>query len=78
MLIPGVIAHTTNHIEHPELVADRIIKYAGIVGKETVTAGTDCGFSQRALNPRLHPSIVWAKLHSLSEGARLASEQLWG
>ena len=77
VLIPGVIAHTTNHIEHPELVADRIMNYAGIVGKENVIAGTDCGFSQRALNPRLHPSIVWAKLQALSEGAKLASKQLW-
>lgn len=77
VLIPGVIAHSTNHIEHPELVADRIMNYASIVGKENVIAGTDCGFSQRALNPRLHPSIVWAKLRSLSEGAQLASKQLW-
>jgi 5-methyltetrahydropteroyltriglutamate--homocysteine methyltransferase len=77
VLIPGVIAHTTNTVEHPELVAWRIINFANLVGRENVIAGTDCGFSQRALNPRLHPSIVWAKLRSLAEGAKLASKQLW-
>jgi 5-methyltetrahydropteroyltriglutamate--homocysteine methyltransferase len=77
VLIPGVIAHTTNTVEHPELVAWRIINFANLVGRENVIAGTDCGFSQRALNPRLHPSIVWPKLRSLAEGAKLASKQLW-
>ena len=77
ILIPGVIAHTTNTIEHPELVAARIVNFARLVGKENVIAGTDCGFSQRALNPRLHPSIVWAKLRALSDGAALATKQLW-
>ncbi len=77
ILIPGVIAHTTNTVEHPELVAWRIKNFARLVGRENVIAGTDCGFSQRALNPRLHPSIVWAKLEALAEGARLASQQLW-
>ena len=78
VLVPGVISHSTNHIEHPELVAQRIVNFAGLVGPENVIAGTDCGFSQRALNPRLHPSIVWAKLQALSEGARIASKQLFG
>ena len=78
VLVPGVISHSTNHIEHPELVAQRIVKFAGLVGRENVIAGTDCGFSQRALNPRLHPSIVWAKLHALSDGAQIASKQLFG
>ena len=77
ILIPGVIAHTTNTIEHPELVAAPIVNFARLVGKENVIAGTDCGFSQRALNPRLHPSIVWAKLRALSDGAALATKQLW-
>ena len=77
ILIPGVIAHTTNTIEHPELVAARIVNFARLVGKENVIAGTDCGFSQRALHPRLHPSIVWAKLRALSDGAALATKQLW-
>jgi 5-methyltetrahydropteroyltriglutamate--homocysteine methyltransferase len=78
VLISGVIAHTTNTVEHPELVALRIMNFARLVGRENVIAGTDCGFSQRALNPRLHPSIVWAKLQALAEGARLATERLWG
>ena len=77
ILISGVIAHTTNTLEHPELVAARIVNFARLVGKENVIAGTDCGFSQRALNPRLHPSIVWAKLRALSDGAALATKQLW-
>lgn len=65
-------------IKHPELVAQRIANFAGLVGPENVVAGTDCGFSQRALNPRLHPSIVWAKLQALSDDARIASKQLFG
>ena len=72
VLIPGVISHATDVVEHPELVADRIIRYAGIVGRERVIAGTDCG-----LGLRVHPQIAWAKLSTLVEGARLASRQLW-
>jgi 5-methyltetrahydropteroyltriglutamate--homocysteine methyltransferase len=72
VLIPGVISHATDVVEHPELVADRIIRYAGIVGRERVIAGTDCG-----LGLRVHPQIAWAKLNALVEGARLASRQLW-
>lgn len=79
MLMPGVIDSLTNFVEHPELVAQRIAQFAGLVGRENVIAGTDCGFGTGAtLNPRVHPEIVWAKFRSLSEGARLASKQLWG
>ncbi len=72
ILIPGVVSHATNVIEHPELVADRILAYAKIVGRENVIAGTDCG-----LGGRVHAQIAWAKLGALTAGARLASEQLW-
>ena len=77
VLIPGVVAHTTNTIEHPELIAWRIENFARLVGRENVIASTDCGFSQGATNPRVHSSIMWAKLESLVEGARLATERLW-
>jgi 5-methyltetrahydropteroyltriglutamate--homocysteine methyltransferase len=73
ILIPGVVSHATNVVEHPELVADRLLAYANVVGRENVIAGTDCG-----LGGRVHPQIARAKLHALSEGARLASAQLWG
>jgi 5-methyltetrahydropteroyltriglutamate--homocysteine methyltransferase len=73
MLIPGVVAHTTDTIEHPELVAQRLVRYANLVGKENVMAGTDCG-----LGGRVHPDILWAKFRSQTEGARLASKELWG
>jgi 5-methyltetrahydropteroyltriglutamate--homocysteine methyltransferase len=72
ILIPGVVSHATNLIEPPELVARRIVRYAEVVGRERVVAGTDCG-----LGGRLHPELVWAKLRTLAEGARLASERLW-
>ena len=78
VLIPGVISHATNIVEHPELVADRIVRLAKVVGRENVMAGTDCGFAQSPFAQRVHPSIMWAKLRSLSEGARMATEQLWG
>ena len=77
ILVPGVVAHTTNTVEHPELVAWRIVNFARLVGRENVIASTDCGFSQGAFNPRLHPTIVWAKLRTLAEGAALATKQLW-
>jgi len=77
ILIPGVVAHTTNLVEHPELIAWRITTYARLVGRENVMAGTDCGFSQGAFTPRVHASIMWAKLRALAEGAGLASKQLW-
>ena len=76
VLIPGVIAHTTAVVEHPETVAERIINYARVVGKERVIAGADCGFAQGALYARQHLSIMWAKFEALAEGARLASQRL--
>jgi 5-methyltetrahydropteroyltriglutamate--homocysteine methyltransferase len=76
-LIPGVISHATNVVEHPELVAERIIRYASLVGRENVLAGTDCGFAQGPFYRRVHPSIMWAKLEALAQGARLASKVLW-
>jgi 5-methyltetrahydropteroyltriglutamate--homocysteine methyltransferase len=78
ILIPGVISHATNIVEHPELVAERIVRLARIVGRESVMGGTDCGFAQNPFARRVHPSIMWAKLKSLVEGARLASKDLWG
>ena len=78
VLLPGVIDSVTNFVEHPDLVAERIVRYAGVVGKENVIATTDCGFGTAVrLAPRVHPSIAWAKLQSLTEGARRASERLW-
>jgi 5-methyltetrahydropteroyltriglutamate--homocysteine methyltransferase len=78
ILIPGVISHVTNVVEHPELVAERLIRFAGIVGRERVMAGSDCGFAQGPFTRRVHPSIQWAKLRAQAEGARLATAQLWG
>jgi 5-methyltetrahydropteroyltriglutamate--homocysteine methyltransferase len=77
MLIPGVLDSTTNYIEHPELVAQRIIRYAGVVGRENVIAGSDCGFATFAAFVPVDPKITWAKLAAMAEGARLASQQLW-
>ncbi len=77
VLIPGVIAHTTNVVEHPELVAERLVRLAGLVGRERVIGGTDCGFAQGPYVRRVHPTIMWAKLAALVEGARLASDRLW-
>jgi 5-methyltetrahydropteroyltriglutamate--homocysteine methyltransferase len=77
ILIPGVISHATNVVEHPELVAERIVRLARLVGPENVIAGTDCGFAQGPFHRRVHPSIMWAKLGALVEGARLASAELW-
>jgi 5-methyltetrahydropteroyltriglutamate--homocysteine methyltransferase len=77
VLIPGVISHATNVVEHPELVAERIVRLAKIVGRENVIAGTDCGFAQGPFYRRVHPSVMWAKLEALSQGARLASKELW-
>lgn len=77
VLIPGVISHATNVVEHPELVAERIVRLARVVGREQVIAGTDCGFAQGPFHRRVHPSIMWAKLEALVAGARLASRELW-
>ncbi len=77
VLAPGVISHATNVVEHPELVAERIVRLAKLVGRERVVASTDCGFAQGPFHRRVHPTIMWAKLESLAEGARLASRKLW-
>jgi len=78
VLLPGVIAHTTNVVEHPKLVAERIVRLAKLVGRERVIGNTDCGFAQGVFYQRVHPSIMWAKLEALAEGARLATNELWG
>ena len=77
VLIPGVISHSTVLVEHPELVAERIGRFASLVGKERVIAGSDCGFATFAGSKEVHPTIVWAKLKALSDGAKLASKELW-
>ena len=78
VLIPGVITHASNIVEHPELIAERLTRYAKLVGRENVIAGGDCGFSSQATyNPEVHPKVVWAKFQAMAEGARLASKQLW-
>jgi 5-methyltetrahydropteroyltriglutamate--homocysteine methyltransferase len=78
ILIPGVVTHHTTTVEHPRLVADRIVNFAKLVGRENVIAGTDCGFAQGETIQRVHSQVMWAKLESLAEGARLASKELWG
>ena len=77
LLIPGVISHATNVVEHPELVAERIVRVARLVGRENLLAGTDCGFAQGPFYRRVHPSIMWAKLDALVQGAKIASARLW-
>ena len=77
MLMPGVITHASVLVEHPELVAERIVRFAGVVGRENVIAATDCGFATFAGSDEVHPSIVWAKFESLVHGAAIASKQLW-
>ena len=72
ILIPGIVSHATNVVEHPQLVADRIVRFANLVGRENVIASTDCG-----LGGRIHPDIAWAKLKTLALGAELATKQLW-
>jgi 5-methyltetrahydropteroyltriglutamate--homocysteine methyltransferase len=78
VLIPGVITHHVVTVEHPQVVADRIVRFAKIVGRENVIAGSDCGFAQSEQVQRVHPSVMWAKFESLVAGARLATEELWG
>jgi 5-methyltetrahydropteroyltriglutamate--homocysteine methyltransferase len=73
VLIPGVVGHCSDFIEHPALVAERLVKYARLVGRENVLAGTDCGLGTRVG----HPTIAWAKFQAMAEGARLATRQLW-
>lgn len=78
-LIPGVITHASNIVEHPELIAERIMRYTRLVGRENVIAGADCGFSSQATyRPEVHPTVIWAKFQAMAEGARLASGELWG
>jgi 5-methyltetrahydropteroyltriglutamate--homocysteine methyltransferase len=78
ILVPGVIDSTTNFVEHPQLVAQRIMQFCDLVGRENVIAGTDCGFGTVArLSPRIHPVIAWAKLAALADGAQIASDRLW-
>ena len=77
ILAPGVISHATNVVEHPELVAQRLTRFARLLGRENVIASTDCGFAQGPFHRRVHPSILWAKLEALAAGARLASRALW-
>ncbi len=78
VLIPGVISHATNIVEHPELVAERVTRLAKLVGRENVIASTDCGFAQGPFYRRVHPQIMWAKLQALADGAKLATKELWG
>jgi 5-methyltetrahydropteroyltriglutamate--homocysteine methyltransferase len=78
LLIPGIVTHHTTTVEHPRLVAERIVTFAKLVGRENVIAGTDCGFAQSQDIQRVHPQVMWAKFESLAEGARLASRELWG
>src|SRR5688572_20405849 len=77
ILIPGVITHHITTVEHPRLIADRIIRFAKLVGRENVIAGTDCGFAQSQGTQRVHPSVMWAKFEALAEGARIATQELW-
>jgi 5-methyltetrahydropteroyltriglutamate--homocysteine methyltransferase len=78
ILMPGFVCHAHNFVEHPQLIADGIVTYAGLVGRENVIASADCGFSSRAIyTPEVHPTVAWAKLEALAEGARLATEKLW-
>ncbi len=74
VLIPGVVGHATDFVEHAELVAERIMKYAALVGRDNVIAGTDCGLGTRVG----HPKICWAKFQAMAEGAQIATERLWG
>ena len=78
LIIPGVIDSTSNFVEHPEWVAERIVRYANLVGRERVIAGGDCGFGTFAGRVRVDSKIVWLKLRALTAGARLASQELWG
>ena len=78
ILIPGVVSHCVHLVEHPELVAQRIVRFADVVGRERVIAGTDCGFGTSGAGDEVHPDVAWAKLKALVEGARIASRKLWG
>ena len=77
ILIPGIVTHASNLVEHPHAVAERILRFAGVVGRERVVAGADCGFASFSTSCEVHPSVVWAKLAALAEGARIATRELW-
>ena len=78
VIIPGMVSHASNIVEHPELIADLLENYGKLVGRENVIAGSDCGFSSQAtFTPEVHPTVVWAKFQAMAEGARLASQRLW-
>ena len=77
ILIPGVISHTTNLVEHPELVAERIVRFAKLVGRENVIAGSDCGYGTWVGQAAVDPDVVWAKMAAMAEGARIATKQFW-
>ena len=78
MLIPGVISHSTVLVEHPEAIAERIERFASVVGRDNVIAGADCGFATFAGTAEIHPTVAWAKLDALVAGAALATKRLWG
>ena len=78
VVIPGVITHGSNFVEHPEAIAQRIGRFAQVIGRENVIAGADCGFASFSTTCEVHPTVVWAKLASLAQGARLATQELWG
>ena len=77
LLVPGVVSHCITLVEHPELVAQRIVRFASVLGRERVVASNDCGFATAAAGDEVHPDVAWAKLTALCEGARLASHELW-
>ena len=78
VLVPGVITHASNIVEHPELIAERIMRFAKLVGRENVIAGADCGFSSQALyTTEVHPTVVWEKFKAMREGAEIATRRLW-
>jgi 5-methyltetrahydropteroyltriglutamate--homocysteine methyltransferase len=77
-IMPGVITHAINIVEHPELIAEWLVRFAKLVGRDNVIAGADCGFSSQACyHTEVHPKIIWTKFRALAEGARIASKQLW-
>jgi 5-methyltetrahydropteroyltriglutamate--homocysteine methyltransferase len=78
ILVPGIVTHASNLVEHPEAVAQRILRFAGVVGRERVIAGADCGFASMSTSCEVHPSVVWTKFEALTEGARIASREAWG
>ncbi|HUC66383.1 MAG TPA: hypothetical protein VMA53_13180, partial [Stellaceae bacterium] len=77
-ILPGVITHASNIVEHPELIAERLVRFANLVGRERVMASADCGFSSQAsYKTEVHPTVIWAKFRALAEGARLASARVF-